>query len=262
VSGPKRFFRSGREEGGEAHASVRGMGDPVIAWDAEGVPVLFSASARALVPAAPRSVPREQWADHYGVRRPDGTPFLSAADLPLFRALAGEEVHDEQLLIASGGAGPDRLVSVDAAPMRDANGEMSGAVTVMRDITEAERAPPRAELLAGIVEHMPYSVCLVRASDGTIVYANPQWALMFGYAAGEGPGVHLSAVSAGPDEAVPGERVREVVQRLAEYGSWSGRVEQVRKDGARFWSDETIWAFEDERAGRVWAIVYGERSQR
>ena len=246
---------------GDARVVLESLPDPVIAWDAAGMPVLFTKRARALMPAVPRTVPRDQWAEYYGVRRPDGTSFHSTADLPLFRALNGEEVHDAQLLVGSGDAA-GRLLSLDAAPMRDDSGEIIGAATIMRDITEAERALPRAELLAGLVEHMPYAVCLVRASDGTIVYANPRWALTFGYAAGEATGLHLSAVSVGPDETVPGERVREVMRRLADYGSWSGRVEQMRRDGGRFWSDETIWAFDDARAGRVWAIVYGEQSQR
>ena len=254
-------FRSSPSEDPSAEvasAILESLPDPVTAFDLSGHPLVFNRRAREVYGVVPRHVAQHEWAEYYNVYRADGTPFTPSDELPLFRAMRGEEVRDQRLLIAPG-EGKPRLTSVHAAPIRF-GGEPYGAVAVMREITDEAEAEPVRGLLASALVQMPNSLSLVSATDGTILYTNPAWDDTFGYASGEATGHHLSTVSVASDEAMPGERLREVTVALAQEGSWNGRVEQLRKDGERFWCSETIWQFHDDRAGPLWVIVYGERS--
>ena len=243
---------------GVASAILDGLPDAVTAFDLSGRPLVFNRRAREAHGVGPRRVAQERWAEYYNVYRADGTPFTASEDLPLFRALRGEEVRDARVMVVAA-EGERRLMSVHAAAVR-VRGEPYGAVVVMREITDDADAQPPAALLASALVQMPNPLSLVSATDGTILYTNPAWDRMFGYASGEAAGHHLSTVSVASDEALPGERLREVTRALAQEGSWSGRVEQVRKDGERFWCSETIWQAHDAD-GPVWVTVYGERSR-
>jgi PAS domain S-box-containing protein len=117
-----------------------------------------------------------------------------------------------------------------------------------------------ASLLTRMIAQMPNAVSLVSATEGTILYTNETWDRMFGYAPNEAVGRHLSNVSMMSDEALPGERLREVIRAMARHGSWTGDVQQLRKDGVAFWCTETIWQFDDEQGDPIWAAVYGEPS--
>ena len=130
----------------------------------------------------------------------------------------------------------------------------------MSGMAGAREVTAEASLLARMIAVMPNALSLVAAGDGTILYTNETWDRTFGYEHGEAAGLHLSAVSAPSDETLPGERVREVTRDIARSGTWTGDMQQLRKDGIRFSCTETIWQFEDEQRGPIWVTVYGEPS--
>lgn len=77
-------------------------------------------------------------AERVSVCRPDGTP-RPVAEAPPLRALAGEPVRDAEELVLIPGTGQLRTRSVTSVPARNGNGELLGAVSVVRDVTEAKR---------------------------------------------------------------------------------------------------------------------------
>jgi len=70
-------------------------------------------------------------------RHLDGTP-VARRDLPLSRALRGEAVTDEELLVTWQRS--HRIVVVNARSLSDSNGHLLGAAVVMRDITQQREA--------------------------------------------------------------------------------------------------------------------------
>jgi signal transduction histidine kinase len=66
---------------------------------------------------------------------------LPRAQWPIYRLLAGEALTSEQAIDIryQRGNGPERLFNISGAPLRDADGAVSGAVVVLRDVT-AQRA--------------------------------------------------------------------------------------------------------------------------
>jgi PAS domain S-box-containing protein len=72
------------------------------------------------------------------VLRPDGTP-RPIEEAPPLRSLKGEIVRDEEQLVRNPRTGELRHRLVSSAPVRDAAGEIIGAVSVVRDVTEQQR---------------------------------------------------------------------------------------------------------------------------
>lgn len=73
------------------------------------------------------------------VYRGDGSP-RPAEEAPPLRALAGEVIHSEDETIRTPNTGELRHRQISAAPVRDAEGQIIGSVSVVRDITEQKRA--------------------------------------------------------------------------------------------------------------------------
>ena len=83
-------------------------------------------------------LPMETHPDYYQIYRPDGTPF-PAEELPLQKAArTGEDVRDVELIQRSA-TGREFTAVFSAAPLRDAEGCVTGAVAVGRDISEQRR---------------------------------------------------------------------------------------------------------------------------
>lgn len=102
------------------------MGDGIVVLDRNGK-LLFSN------PAARRMLDQ-------GLMQPN-----SPDDLPLARAMRGQEVHLEEVYIRKPGSREGTWLSVNARPLRDENGELDGAVAVFRDATERKRAEEKTE---------------------------------------------------------------------------------------------------------------------
>lgn len=90
--------------------------------------------------------------------------------------------------------------------------------------------PPGADehLLAAIVANMFAGVMLVRTSDATILYANPRFTAMFGYAAGELEGRPVSLLNA-PGERSPEDIARDIITHLNAETAWRGRSRTARR---------------------------------
>jgi PAS domain S-box-containing protein len=88
------------------------------------------------------------------IYRPDTITPYQREELPLSRALRGEEVVDEEIFAKPTGQFAGRWLSASATPLRNSEG-LQGAVVIVRDITERKEAQERAlqaERLATIGE--------------------------------------------------------------------------------------------------------------
>jgi PAS domain S-box-containing protein len=72
------------------------------------------------------------------VLRPDGTA-RPLDEAPPLRALRGEIIQEEEQVVRTPRTGELRHRQVNAAPVRNAAGEIIGSVAVVRDITERKR---------------------------------------------------------------------------------------------------------------------------
>jgi PAS domain S-box-containing protein len=110
----------------------------IVACDAEGVLTLFNRATREFHGLPEQPIQAEQWADCYDLYLPDGESQMAIADIPLFRALQGERLHNiEMKIIPKQGKVRDCLASGQA--IFDSQGKKLGAVVVMHDVSEAKR---------------------------------------------------------------------------------------------------------------------------
>jgi PAS domain S-box-containing protein len=122
-----------------------------------------------------------------------------------------------------------------------------------KEVAEHKKAEKELRLHSEILNQMAEGVCLIRTSDGVIVYANEMFESMFGYDHGELVGKHVSIVNA-PNERIPEEVSNEIIQRLNEDGTWSGEVYNIKKDGSLFWCYANVSTFDHHEFGQVSSV--------
>ncbi len=109
--------------------------------------------------------------------RSDGTPY-DGKDLPLARAISHGEVSRDVELIIRRESGEDRWVNVNAAPIRDPDGNITAGITLFNDITErkqAERALKKAH--TEVAERLRYEGGLAGCSRALLTVEDPGAAL-------------------------------------------------------------------------------------
>jgi PAS domain S-box-containing protein len=109
----------------------------IVACNADGILTLFNRKSRELH-GLPTPIPADQWAKHYDLFLADGKTAMRKEDVPLFRALQGERVvNDEMMIIPTMGESKTLLAS--GRPILDKEGRKIGAVIAMHDITERKK---------------------------------------------------------------------------------------------------------------------------
>ncbi|MEJ7746434.1 MAG: PAS domain S-box protein, partial [Luteimonas sp.] len=121
------------------HTLLENLQEGIVACDAEGVLTLFNKATRDFHGLPQEPVPAERWADHYNLYLADGRTPMRTEDVPLLRALRGEQVRGAEMVIAPAN-GPLRSLLAYAKALHDADGHVQGAVVSMHDITRRKQA--------------------------------------------------------------------------------------------------------------------------
>jgi PAS domain S-box-containing protein len=121
--------------------------------------------------------------------------------------------------------------------------------------TALDRSHQELELQALITRNMAEGVCLVRASDSAIVYANPEFERMFGYENGELDGMHAAALNFRDISAAATQEAHEIGLRLERSGEATYEVRNRKKDGTPIWCRVHTSAFDHPEYGKVWVAV-------
>jgi PAS domain S-box-containing protein len=117
-----------------AHAS-----DGIVACDTDGHLVLFNRMAQIFHGLPPEPIEPDQWSRYYDLYDADGIRLLAKSEIPLFRALQGESVISQEMMIKSA-AGGSRSLLASGVAIYSPSGEKLGAVALMRDITAYKQA--------------------------------------------------------------------------------------------------------------------------
>jgi PAS domain S-box-containing protein len=242
--------RSRRAEAGarasreSLETTLRSIGDAVISTDAAGRVEFMNAVAERLT----------GWPLAEARGRPLAEVFLivneetrAAVESPVEKVLREGKVvglANHTVLLARGGA--EVPIDDSGAPIRDERGHTAGVVLVFHDISERRKAERERATLAAIVESSD-DVILSKTLDGVVTSWNRAAERVYGYAAEEAVGQHVSIVV--PPE-LSGE-LSEIIARLRR----GERVEhletvRVRKDGQRLDVSVTVSPIRDP-SGRL-----------
>jgi two-component system cell cycle sensor histidine kinase/response regulator CckA len=124
-----------RQQSRILNSILDGIGEGVIVIDASGHTLLFNSEAQRVLGAQARDVPPEQWARAYGVYLADGRTLVPPGESPLVRAMHGSTRFEMEAIIKNGGV-PEARVAVVATPLRNDSGEVTGAIALLRDVTQ------------------------------------------------------------------------------------------------------------------------------
>jgi PAS domain S-box-containing protein len=114
----------------------------VVVCDEKGTLRLFNRATRMFHGLPEKAIPADQWAAYYDLYRPDGVTPMRKEDIPLYRALQGEIVKDQEMVIAPKG-GRRRTLLATGRAMFAPDGRKVGAVVAMRDVTHRKLSSRR-----------------------------------------------------------------------------------------------------------------------
>jgi PAS domain S-box-containing protein len=172
----------------------------------------------------------------------------------LDRCLAGEKIQYEKWFDS-----PNlvrQFLSVTYTPLRDIGEKIVGVIVSLRDLTKLKQAEQMLELQAVITRNMAEGICLVRADNGVIVYANPKFEQMFGYDLGELNGQHVSILNYATESVSPEDVNQAIRSAILQNSEFSYEVHNVKKDGTPFWCSATCSVFNDSDYGDVLVAVH------
>jgi diguanylate cyclase (GGDEF)-like protein/PAS domain S-box-containing protein len=164
VATMSRHEQTLRQEREFLHAVVENVDAGVLACDAEGVVTLINEAARRLHGIPVETTAEEHVSARYGLLRPDGSGLLAPQDVPMIRALRGEHVRNQEVVMASDSdRHADRTVLANARPIVDDSGQRLGAVLALHDVTGIKRAEAalRRQALHDPLTDLPNRVLLL-----------------------------------------------------------------------------------------------------
>jgi signal transduction histidine kinase len=129
---------------------LESIAEGVVIADETGTLCHFNRAAEEILGVGLVEAPIAEWPGHYGCYLPDGVTPHPAEAMPLARAVRGETVHEGEVIVRNERRPQGVWLSINAAPVRDADGAPRGAVAAFRDVTDRKRA--EAELRHTVAE--------------------------------------------------------------------------------------------------------------
>ena len=118
---------------------LNSMKEGVVVADEKGQFVLFNRSAEQMVGIGSTDSSPNQWTARYGVYSSETLDIFPAENLPLVRALKGEDTENVEMFIRNPEKAEGVWLSVSGRPLRDESGDGIGGLIVTRDISERKR---------------------------------------------------------------------------------------------------------------------------
>ncbi|MGQ7844022.1 CHASE domain-containing protein [Granulosicoccus sp. 3-233] len=157
---------------------LENLAEGVVACDADMSDVLMNKKAREWYQLNPSRQVDPNWIKRIQMFEKDGTTPMMPGISPLFRAVEGATISSEEICIVTPGQEP-RFVLVTGGPLPDIDGQKSGAVLSLRDISEYRQAKLNIErqqkFLADVIDNIP-NLISARDREGNHVLANKAYA--------------------------------------------------------------------------------------
>ena len=230
---------------------IRSMPEGVVVADTTGRFVVINEAARRMGGGGPPPGSPADWSEAFGLYVPGTDRLFPPDELPLARALRGEEIAETELVVRNARLGSEIWVGSTASPLRDGDGRLLGGVAVFRDITERKRASELADRLFSAVEQTADSV-FITDTRGTIEYVNSAFEATTGYSRAEAIGNSPRILKSGEQ---PPEFYASVWSTILGGDNFKATVTNRRKGGELFVSEQTITPMRDSRTGQLTHFV-------
>ena len=226
--------------------TVESIRDCVVVADENAVVVVANAAARRLL-SVDRGFDSLRGVRKFACFHSDGTTPLSIPDSPLARALRGENVDDFELVVQPGQSDARAYIVANARPLRDERGQLCGAVTVLRDVTEQRRAHQAlvdSEQMTQSIAMTALDAFVQTDENGFILDWSPQAEVLTGWTRAENIGVKVvELVFPEPLRAAHRQRIADFLREVA-GGAMGMRYEApaTHRDGHEFFAEVSLTA--------------------
>ena len=107
----------------------------IVSVDWNGHIQYMNRAAKSLLGEPDKDLLLEAWPETFGLYLDDGFVPFPAQKLPLLRALRGEDVREpEEIILRRSGSEKEIWISMSAEMLRDENGNIDGAIAIIRDV--------------------------------------------------------------------------------------------------------------------------------
>jgi PAS domain S-box-containing protein len=216
--------------------------DGVVVVDRQGKILFSNEAAKRIVGLGISDVPPDEWASFYGCFLPDKVTLYPWEQLPLVRAMRGEDVREADIYIQNAGTPSGAWISVNSSPLYDEAGEHSGGIIVFRDVTDHRKSQEVVQRLSKAVERTTDSV-FITDEDGNIEYVNPAFEVTTGYTREEVLGCRPSILKSGLQSP---EYYKELWTNVLAGNVFRGTPINKKKSGELFHAEQTITPIRDD----------------
>ena len=140
ITEKKRAEKATKQQKELLQLILESIADGVVVADSNGKFLLFNAAAEQVLGIGATDTRPDQWSDRYGTYLPDAVTVYPSDELPLVRAMRGENVDAAEVFIRNAKVPDGRLLSITGRPLRGEHGSLRGGVVVFHDITLQKRA--------------------------------------------------------------------------------------------------------------------------
>jgi signal transduction histidine kinase len=130
------------------------IGEGVVVADEHGKLLFFNPVAEQILGLSLIDSGTDQWSDIYGLFLSDKATPYPAHELPLARAIRGENTDAVEIFVRNPKIPEGRCVNVTGRPIRDEEGIVKGGVVVFHDITKRKKAEEEINRLYGEVREL------------------------------------------------------------------------------------------------------------
>jgi len=130
--------------------------------------------------------------------------------------------------------------------LRGSNGEFTGYLILLRDISNQKQAEEERSTLAAVIEQVKETI-IITDLNGKIIYANPNFEEISGYSIDEILG-RKTNFALGDDQGI--DYYLELWETINRGDTWTGTLVNQRKDGSQYFEAATIFPIK-KNSGKI-----------